>query len=181
MPSPPTVTTSVGSVGEVAKRAGLQVGEPRYIGYCLVFALVVVVALLVWPPSAEQYAREGSAFRPFIGAGLSGSAIIGALLYGAVQTGFAEEFLFRGLIAGSLARKLPLAWANAIQATIFLLPHLLILAVAPELWTILPLVFLGALIVGWIRIKSGSIVGRWIVHAAANVTVALSLASTSAA
>ena len=46
-----------------------------------------------------------------------------ALLYGVVKTGFAEELLFRGLIAGSLGRRLPLVWANLLQALIFLLPH----------------------------------------------------------
>jgi membrane protease YdiL (CAAX protease family) len=35
-----------------------------------------------------------------------------ALLYGVVKTGFSEELLFRGLIAGSLSRRLPLLWAT---------------------------------------------------------------------
>jgi hypothetical protein len=49
--------------------------------------------------------------------------------------------LFRGLIAGSLARRLPFVWANLSQAAIFFLPHLAILFFAPELWGLLPLVF----------------------------------------
>jgi membrane protease YdiL (CAAX protease family) len=165
---------------EVLQRAGLQLGELRFVWYSAGLALLVVVILLIWSPSPEHYAREGSAFEPFVGTGISGSTILGALLYGVLKTGFAEEFLFRGLIAGSLARKLPLVWANLVQGAIFLLPHLLILAVAPEMWPILPIVFAGSLVVGWIRIKSGSIAGPWIVHAAANVTVALSLALRAA-
>jgi membrane protease YdiL (CAAX protease family) len=66
------------------------------------------------------------------------------------------------------------------QATVFLLPHLLILTVAPDLWPMLPIIFAGSLVVGWIRIRSASIMGPWIVHAAANITVALSLASAPA-
>ena len=62
------------------------------------------------------------------------------------------------------------------QALLFLLPHLLILRVAPELWPVLPLVFAGALLLGWIRIKSGSIVGPWLMHVSGNVTMALMVA-----
>jgi|SRR6185295_20352789 len=115
------------------------------------------------------------------GLGLSMSAIAMAFLSGAVQTGFAEELLFRGLIAGSLTRRLSLAWANVTQACIFLLPHLLILTVMPEMWPVLPLVFLGALSFGWVRIRSGSILGSWLMHASGNVTMALIVAIRTSA
>ena len=46
----------------------------------------------------------------------------------------------------------------------------------PEMWPILPLVFVGALTFGWIRIKSGSIVGSWLMHASGNMTMALMVA-----
>ena len=68
-----------------------------------------------------------------------------------------QELLFRGLIGGSLSRRLPELWANIAQALIFLLPHLLILKFMPEMSWILVLVFGGALPSGWMRIKSGSI------------------------
>ena len=97
-----------------------------------------------------------------------------------VKTGFPEELFFRGLIAGSLSRRLSIGWAILIQAIIFLAPHLLVLLIMPEMWPLLPLVFLGALILGWLRIKSGSIVGPWIIHAAGNVAVCLSVAIRTA-
>ena len=100
-----------------------------------------------------------------------------ALLYGVVRTGLAEELLFRGLIAGSLSRRLPEVWANVVQALIFLAPHLLVLLVMPEMWWIMPLVFAGALFAGWLRIRSGSILGPWLIHASANVTMCLSVAA----
>jgi membrane protease YdiL (CAAX protease family) len=99
-----------------------------------------------------------------------------ALLYGVIKTGFAEEFLFRGLIAGSLSRRLPTVWANLIQASIFLVPHLLLLVVMPEMWVILPFVFAGSLFAGWVRIRSDSIIGPWLIHATANITMAMSVA-----
>lgn len=165
---------------EIARRAGVQVGEVRYLGYCAILALVCVAILWLWPPSLEASVRQGSAFRSFAGLGLSARAVAMALLYGGVKTGFAEELLFRGLIAGSLSRRLSVFWANGVQASIFLLPHLLLLYVMPEMWGLLPFVFVGALFVGWARIRSGSILGPWLVHAALNVMMALSVAVRSA-
>jgi membrane protease YdiL (CAAX protease family) len=165
--------------GEIARRAGLQASPVRYIGISSAVALLVVVGILVWQPTIEPFLRNGSPQRVFEGLGLGGPAILMALLYGVVQTGFVEELVFRGLIAGSLARRLPLPWANFLQAAIFLLPHLLILKVMPEFWMLLPLLFMLALVIGWIRIRSGSIIGSWLVHAALNVTVCLMVAIRS--
>ena len=166
---------------EVTRRAGLQMGDPRYLGYAAVAAVVLVMVLLVFPPSLASSTARGSGFAPFAGLGLGMHAVVMALLYGVLQTGFAEEFLFRGLIAGSLGRRLPLIWANLLQALVFLAPHVLVLFVMPSIWVVLPLVFVGGLFAGWLRIRSQSIFGPWLLHASANVTVALSLAWCSVA
>ena len=165
---------------EITQRAGLRLGELRYILYCLAFAAVVVAVMLVFPPPLEPFLRKGSAQQEFVGLGLSGTSVAMALLYGVVKTGFAEEFLFRGLIAGSLGRRLSLPWANLWQALIFQLPHLLLLFIMPEVWWIQILVFASALFTGWARIRSGSIVGPWLAHAAANVAMCLSVAARTA-
>jgi membrane protease YdiL (CAAX protease family) len=162
---------------EVAQRAGLQWGDSRYVGYSLLAAVGTVAALILWPPPLEPFLREGSPQREFVGLGLGEKAVAMALLYGVVKTGFTEELLFRGLIAGSLSRRLPGVWANLLQALIFLAPHLLVLRVMPEMWSIIPIIFVGALFAGWVRIKSGSIMGPWMIHAAANVTMCLSVAA----
>ena len=167
-------------LGEVAQRAGLQVGDPKSIAYSAAFAAVSVAGLLLWSPPVEVFTREGSPQRVFLGLGITGTSVAMALLYGVVKTGFAEELLFRGLIAGSLGRRLPLVWANLIQALIFLLPHLLVLTVMPEMWGLLPIVFGTALFLGWARIRSESILGPWLVHAAANVATCLSVAARTA-
>lgn len=167
-------------LGEVARRAGLQVGDPKYIAYSAAFAAVSVAALLLWSPPLESFTGESSPQRDFVGLGLTGTSIAMALLYGVVKTGFAEELLFRGLIAGSLGRRLSLAWANVLQGLIFLLPHLLVLVARPELWVILPIVFAASLFLGWARIRSESILGPWLVHAAANVATCLMVAVRSA-
>jgi len=164
----------------IARQAGLQLGPVRYIGYSLVLAFVSVLVIAIWPPPVAPLIRLGSPQRPFLGLGLSGTSVAMALLYGVVQTGFTEELLFRGLIAGSLSRRLAFVWANLAQALIFLLPHLLILRVMPEMWPTLPIVFAAGLFQGWLRIRSGSIIGPWLFHASANVAICLSVAVRSA-
>ena len=165
---------------ESMERAGLRLGDLRYVGYCFAVGAVALAFLLFWFPPADVLAREGSAFEAFRGLGLGTRTAVAALLYGVVQTGFAEELLFRGLIAGSLSRRLPLIWANLLQALLFLLPHLLILLVAPELGAMLLVIFASALFAGWARIRSGSILGPWLLHALVNVTTALLVAARTA-
>jgi membrane protease YdiL (CAAX protease family) len=165
---------------EVAERAGLQLGEPRYLLYSVIFAVVAVGLLLAWSPPTEPFTRERSPQHQFVGLGLSGTAVTMALLYGMVKTGFAEEFLFRGLIAGSLARRMPHVWANLLQSAIFQLPHLPILVIMPEMWWFQFVVFGGAFFTGWLRIKSGSILGPWLIHGSVNVAISLYVAAKTA-
>lgn len=161
----------------ICKRAGLQIGQPRYLLYSLVAAAILTATLIIWTPPLEPLIRKGSAQSNFAGLGITMKSVTMALLYGVVKTGFTEELLFRGLIAGSLSRRLSVMWANLIQALIFLLPHLAVLLFAPELWTLLPAVFAIALVLGWIRIKSGSMIGPWILHSSGNVAFSLIVAA----
>jgi membrane protease YdiL (CAAX protease family) len=163
-------------LADIARRAGLQGSGTGYVLISTATALLVVCMLLAWHPPMAPFVQQGSPQQPFAGLGMGLPAIVMALLYGVVQTGFVEELVFRGLIAGSLARRLPLVWANLLQAAIFLLPHLLILKTMPQLWMLLPLIFLLALVMGWVRIKSGSIIGSWLIHAVLNVTMCLMVA-----
>ncbi len=168
------------SFSDTLKRAGLQRCPSRYLAYSVAFAAAGVIIGAIWPPPLEPLTRRGSMYRDFAGLGFTMPAIVAAILYGAVQTGLTEEILFRGLIAGSLARRLSAGWANFWQAFIFFLPHCLILLVAPEMWGLLPLVFAVMLFLGWLRIKSGSIIGPWLVHGVGNVAMALSVAIRTA-
>ncbi|MEM7050837.1 MAG: CPBP family intramembrane glutamic endopeptidase [Acidobacteriota bacterium] len=165
------------SFGEVARRAGLQLGEAKYIAYGGGMGLLVALALAIFLRDPEPLTREGSAMSAYAGLGLAPEVVLVALIYGVVKTGFCEELLFRGLIAGSLGRRLRLPWANLWQALIFLLPHLALLVFAPELWPLLLLVFAFGLFKGWLRIRSESIVGPWLLHAIGNVTAVLLVAT----
>ncbi len=162
---------------EIASRAGLRPGESRYLAYSAVFAAACVAILLAWRPPLASFTGSSSPQQAFVGLGIGATSIGLALLYGMIKTGFCEELLFRGLIAGSLARRMPLVWANLLQASIFLAPHLLILVSRPQLWPVLPAVFLGGLATGWLRIKSGSILGPWLIHGALNTATCLYVAA----
>lgn len=166
--------------GESARRAGLAAGDRRSLAIGGALALVGVLALALFPPPLDVMVREGSPQKAFAGVGLW-TALPMALVYGFVKTGIPEEILFRGLIGGSLARRLPAVWANVGQALVFLIPHLLVLRVMPELWPLLFVVFFGALLVGWLRIRSGSVVAPCLVHGALNVATCLSVAARTAA
>lgn len=168
------------SFGEVAQRAGLQLGAPRFIAYSAGVAAVIAVAVVIWPPPVEPFVRQGSPQRAFFGLGLNGPTAALAVLYGVVKTGVPEELLFRGLIAGSLSRRLSIGRANLLQALLFVAPHLAILWIMPEMWFFLPLVFVVALVTGWVRIRSGSIIGPSVIHASANVAMCLSIAARTA-
>lgn len=94
----------------------------------------------------------------------------------AVVTALSEEILFRGFLAGLLHRRMPLGWANLAQATLFVLPHLLILTVDVRLWpfaVVSPLI--SGLIFGWLRLRYGSIYPGWIVHGIANFAAVLGM------
>ncbi|MEZ5338084.1 MAG: CPBP family intramembrane glutamic endopeptidase [bacterium] len=167
------------SFQEIAERAGLQRGEPIYLLYGAGISLCVVLALLFLTPDLEALTRKGSAQHEFVGVGIGLQGILLALIYSVLKTGFCEEFLFRGLIAGSLARRMGLLWGNLLQAVIFTAPHLLVLTIMPELKAMIAMIFPFALLSGWLRIRSGSILAPWLMHAAANATTCLIVAANT--
>jgi membrane protease YdiL (CAAX protease family) len=158
--------------------AGFTIGPVRYLGYATALGAVVAAASWAWIPR-EVFLREGSPQAPFLGLGIGGEAIVMAVLYGVVQTGFTEEVLFRGLIGGAAMRRFGLWPGNLLQSAIFLAPHLLLLFLMPDSLGMMPIIFAGALVSGWLLHESGSFVGPWIIHAAANVTTCLVAASYS--
>lgn len=81
----------------------------------------------------------------------------------------AEEMLFRGFLAGLLFRRFGFRVGNALQALVFLVPHLLLLVVAVSLWPILPLQLLAGWVLGWLRARSDSIGPCWLLHAVTNL------------
>lgn len=118
--------------------------------------------------------EQGVAYSRFVGRPLTAMSFLSTLFFGLFETGLGEELFFRGLIGGWFGRRTRLWMANVIQAAIFTLPHLLLLTIEPHLWPIaFALPFISGLMLGWLRLKSGSIFPGWIVHGFGNVFSAL--------
>jgi uncharacterized protein len=103
---------------------------------------------------------------------LSPVLIAGLLLSGAINT-LGEELFFRGMLGGWLVRKLGFLTGNAIQALLFLLPHLLLLLVSLQLWPLVVFQAIGGWALGWLRHRSTSIFPGWLAHALANIGTAI--------
>jgi membrane protease YdiL (CAAX protease family) len=87
----------------------------------------------------------------------------------------AEEVLFRGFIGGILVRRYGFAVGNAIQAFVFLAPHLLLLLVSTAFWPLLPVQLLAGWLLGLLCWKSTSVGPCSVAHVAANVLAPLLL------
>jgi len=161
---------------EIASRLGLVLGPGRYYGWALGFLLLTVGGnFLLWRWAPSLMHSRATATSEFAGQPLTVMNLLRVLEFGLLSTGLGEELLFRGLLCGWLGRRMRFWAANGIQAAIFTLPHLLLLQQEPHLW---PMIVLGpilfGLILGWLRLKSGSIFPGWIVHGWGNVFAALS-------
>ncbi len=161
---------------EIAARLGLSWGEKRYYAWALVFTFLGVAlswaVLRLVPESVMQ--EQAIATSRFAGKGLSLAGLFSMLVYGLLETALGEELFFRGLIAGWLGRRMSFWAANAAQAAVFTLPHLLMLLVEPRLWPLaIALPFVSGLMLGWLRLKAGSILPGWLVHGLSNVFSAL--------
>lgn len=91
----------------------------------------------------------------------------------AVYTALGEEVFFRGLLGGILIRRFGFAAGNAVQALIFLLPHLLLLLVSPTLFPVVLVQLVAGWLLGWLCHRSGSILPGWLAHSVANTLGAL--------
>jgi membrane protease YdiL (CAAX protease family) len=159
---------------EIASRLGFGRGDRRTYAYAL--AAAVPAGLLSIAASSWTAGFKGSMIGPYVGASPTAGLIAGVFFYGFLATGFPEELLFRGLVAGALFRRVSFWKANFLQAFIFMLPHLLILLIAPRLWPLVVCVPFGlALVQGWLRETSGSIWPGVIVHAVSNTAGALAV------
>lgn len=151
---------------QARQRLGLSPGTPS--GWALAAGIALPLLGLVWLVAvlipADLAATPGVVIAQLTGLG----AVVGTI----AQT-LGEEILFRGLIAGVLMRRLGVAAGNTAQAAVFLLPHLILLAVDPSLWPILPVQFVAGWLLGWLRHRAGSVLPGAAIHAAANLLAGL--------
>jgi membrane protease YdiL (CAAX protease family) len=84
-----------------------------------------------------------------------------------------EEVLFRGFLQGVVRNRFGRTAGIWVQAVLFLLLHLPLLAVSPLLWPILAVQLLTGLALGWLRARHDSIAPAIGVHVVANVVAGL--------
>jgi membrane protease YdiL (CAAX protease family) len=82
-----------------------------------------------------------------------------------------EELLFRGVLLSSLTRHVGSGWAIALTAAIFACVHLPDLSF---LWYALPNLALLGLVLGWLRVQSGSIWPAVLAHGVNNLLAVVS-------
>ena len=152
------------------RAVGLQRGSNR--AYVLALILVPVasglaLALVGLIPAGILHGHSKNVIgTPTTAAGYAGIVILA----------LAEEMLFRGFLASLLFRRYGFQIGNAIQAAVFLAPHLLLLLVSLQLWPILPLQLIAGWVLGWLRHRADSIAPGWLLHAVINLLPALVLA-----
>ena len=93
----------------------------------------------------------------------------------AIYVALGEEIFFRGLLGGWLVQRFGFWIGNTVQALTFLLPHLLLLAVSFSFWPIILVQFMAGWLLGWLRIRSGSILPGWLAHSLSNALGAFAL------
>lgn len=107
--------------------------------------------------------------------------LIAAILLTAVfKTSFAEELIFRGLIAKSLIRRFGFNAGNVAQALVFGFAHLLMLLIPTASTMAIVTLVAFTSVTGWLngwmkeKLAGGSILPGWAAHGAAN-TIAYSV------
>lgn len=134
---------SVGSLGFAAAAAG---------GLWLLSILVNALQIRAFGPNPQSLIVT-------VGAHSGVAALLMDLTTGAVIAPFAEEILYRGLIFGGLAQRMPIAAAGTISALLFALSH--------GLGVIAPIFVLG-LGLAYVYARTGTIWAPMITHAIVN-------------
>lgn len=143
----------------------------------IVVSAPLPILLYVLPAFREVSLAPGTTGGDFSQMNLSVTTVAVVLVRAFLQSGLAEEIVFRGFIAKRLIRWLGFRWGNILQALVFALPHLAIFAVpgGPQASVFgVVIVLCAATAVGWIfgylneRVGGGSIAPSWWCHGGAN-------------
>ncbi len=157
---------------EARKNVGWTLCTAKDIMYAAaVFVAVAIIAYVVLKFIPASLLEGASSYS---GQPLNARSILAALLKEAFYIALGEEVFFRGFLGSWLFRRLGFRWGNLVQATVFLLPHLLLLTVSPQIWPVFVVQFCAGWGQGWLQYKSGSIIPGWLVHTATNLVSAIS-------
>lgn len=163
---------------------GLMSAPAGLVGLAFAAGALTAVALLQIPGFPDAASAPGTVVHQVAGGRADLAALMALATVALVKTAFAEELVFRGLIAKRLYKRLGLWGGNVAQASVFAAIHLPVL-VLPEARNLIGagmigFAFLIALVAGWLneRRANGSIWPGVGLHAGANLTTYLMLALT---
>ncbi|MBB1031172.1 CPBP family intramembrane metalloprotease [Dietzia sp. SLG310A2-38A2] len=150
------------SVGTAMRLAGVSRGTPAAYGRAVLLLVPLLAAgwLSLALVPAEVLERPGVSVAAMTSVGVAAAVVLRAV---------GEEAFFRGLLGGVLIRRFGFGWGNLLQAGLFLVPHLALLAVDARLWPLIPVQFTAGWLLGWLRHRTGTFVPGAAVHAVANV------------
>jgi membrane protease YdiL (CAAX protease family) len=154
-------------------RSGTWTGYQLALGLCVLAIVATWIVLHALPASVLHDSRTTNAQSAQLT--LGPGTLLAVLLQQLFLVAFGEELFFRGLLGGWLVRWLGFQKGNAIQATLFLLPHTLLLLVSLAFWPLLIVQWLMGWLNGWLRTRCVSCGPGLLVHTVAN-TAALILA-----
>lgn len=147
------------------------------IKYVITFVTTIIIllipSLLIIPFFIDKSIMATSQF-----SGQGVSALIPALIYAFLQTGFSEELFFRGFLTKRLINKFGFQVGNVAQSLLFGLMHgLMFISKAGILGAIITTLLTGIVgwLMGWINEKqsNGSIVSSWLLHGCANTLASI--------
>jgi membrane protease YdiL (CAAX protease family) len=160
---------------EIFGKIGWQGSRPIYFLWSL--GVMIIIGGLGWSAfrtvPSEVLQNPDINISDYTGWTLSVTSFLLVWLREAIYTALGEEIFFRGFLGGWLVRRLGFAIGNAVQALVFLLPHLLLLLVSRSLWPIIIVQLIAGWLLGWLRYRSNSILPGWFAHSLANAIGAL--------
>ena len=160
---------------EVSSKIGWQGSRPIYFLWSL--GAMIIVGGLGWlafqTVPSEVLQDPNVNISDYTGWTLSVTSFLLVWLREAIYVALGEEIFFRGFLGGWLVRRLGFAIGNAVQALVFILPHLLLLLVSQSLWPIIIVQLIAGWLLGWLRYRSDSILPGWLAHSLTNAFGAL--------
>lgn len=96
------------------------------------------------------------------------AALVLIFLREAVYTTLGEEVFFRGFLGGILFRQFGFRAGNTLQTGIFILPHLVLVWVAPQLWPMVGVWGLAGWLLGWLYYRTETVIPGWVAHTVVN-------------
>jgi membrane protease YdiL (CAAX protease family) len=147
-------------------RRGTGTGYLWALGLCILAVVATFIVLHTLPASVLHDRRTTTSQSAHLT--LNPVTVLVVTLQQLLFVALEEELFFRGFLGGWLVRWLGFQKGNAIQATLFLLPHTLLLVVSLAFWPLLIVQWVMGWVNGWLRTRTGSIGPGALLHTVAN-------------